>query len=274
MVRWLVVALLLTGCVSAACAQESTEDGSALSLDRQRLELMRAKAMAFRFRGGEAKLPERVDDKPIFRYDDIPRGYVDGTIWRWGPPGRPLAIITAELHPNYLQSGHRVVYDLLSLAPFPFRASGSHGNWSPAEKAVAMKRLPTDVKPAKEASKRRLQMKRLVTRFEASQVVSEESDLQSRLKLRLLPRAIDSYQPSSDGSVGAAYLFVSGRMPGVILFLECDGQEWQYGMGRLSAPSTLVVTFDEREVYRVPPNFGTWSGGYNASNSTVKIPGY
>lgn len=273
MVRWLVVALLISSSVSACSAQEASDDVPA-SLDQQRLELMRTKAKAFRFRGGEAGLPERVDDRPIFRYDDIPRGYVDGTIWRWGPPGRPLAIITTELHPNYLQTGHRVVYDFLSLAPFPFTASGSHGTWSPAQPAVTMKPLPTDIAPSKTTKQRRLQMKRLVTQFEASQVVSEESDLESRLKLRLLPRAIDSYHPSGDDSVGSAYLFVSGRMPGVILFLESDGKQWQYGIGRLSAPSTLVVTFDGREVYRVPPNFGTWSGSYNASNSAVKIPGY
>ena len=50
--------------------------------------------------------------------------------------------------------------------------------------------------------------------------------------------------------------------------------EWQFGIGRLSAPSTLAVTVDGEEVYRVAPNFGSWSSSYNASNSPAVIPGY
>lgn len=63
-------------------------------------------------------------------------------------------------------------------------------------------------------------------------------------------------------------------MPGIMVFVETDRKTWQYGIGRLSAPSTLVVTFDDKEIYRVPPKFGTWSASYNASNSPIKVPGY
>ena len=264
-------------------AQQTDQETTEPDLDRARLELMRDRAGAIRFRAnpGDVKgsnvkgkdLPERVQPEPLFRYDDIPRGYLDGAVWRWGQKGRPLAIITTELHPKYLGASPRIVYDFLSLSDFPFTALSSDASWRPSLSAVEMKPLVDGPKPATTVAQRRFQMKRIMQQFQASQIVSEEPPDTKRLKLRLLPRPIDYYEPQGPESNGAIFLFVAGRMPGIIVFLETDGMGWQYGIGRLSAPSTLVVTVNGLEVYRVPPNFGTWSGSYNASNSSVKIPG-
>src|SRR5258705_12175073 len=88
-------------------------------------------------------IPKQMQPAPLFRYDDEPRGYVDGTVWRLGETGRPLAIITAELHPNYLGGGPRIVYDFLSLTERPFTARSTDiPGWSPHTPAVVLKELP------------------------------------------------------------------------------------------------------------------------------------
>ena len=61
-------------------------------------------------------------------------------------------------------------------------------------------------------------------------------------------------------------------MPGVILFIETDGVSWQFGVGRLSGPSRLVVQLDDNEVWIVQPNVGTTSEPYYATNGLVELP--
>ena len=264
--------LVLLGILSVGtCADEVAEDGN---FEQKRMELMRRRALAITFTSDADGLPKKMESEPLFRYDDLTRGYVDGAVWRWGAQGRPLAIITTELNPRYLGSSPRVVYDFLSFADFAFAADSDDASWRPSRSAVQIQELQDGPKPALSRSKRLFQMKQIAQRFQADQIVSEEPP-EKKLSLRLLPRPIDRYVPSShEHADGATFLFVAGRMPGIILLLETDGAKWQFGVGRLSAPSTLSVTVDGQQVYRVPPNFGTWSSSYNASNSPAKIPGY
>lgn len=258
---------------TASCvAQEPSKESEALS--QQRMDLMRRRALAFRLSTDKNSRPVQLESEPLFRYDDIPRGYVDGAVWRWGKTGRPLAIITTELHPTYLGSSQRVVYDFLSLSEVPFSAVSDDVSWRPTESAVKMQPLETGAPPAQTSAQRRFQMKRILQGFSAAQVVTEEMPEESRLKLRLLPTPIETYQPDGEGTDGAVFLFVAGRMPGVIVFLETRGKKWEFGIGRLSAPSTLTVSVGDKEVYRVPPSTGGYSSPYLATNSPAKIPGY
>jgi len=110
--------------------------------------------------------------------------------------------------------------------------------------------------------------------------VSEVGTENQQLVLRLLPQNIDRYVPASDKAAskptdpdGAMFLFVAGRMPGIILILETDGAKWQFGVGRLSAPSTLVVSLDDRPVWSVPRDVGGSSEPYFATNAPAVLPG-
>ena len=196
---------------------------------------------------------------------------MDGTVWRLGAEGRPLAIITAELTPDYYGAGPRIVYDFLSLTDVPFRAaSGDVPGWSPSKSAVTMHPLPDAPRLETTAPRRLFQMKQLAGRFAATQDVDGE-----HLKLRLLPRPIDRYTlAGAEQGDAAIFLFVAGRMPGVLLLLENDGRKWQYGIGRLSGPSELVVTLDGDPVWKVPVAAYRWDQPYTASNSPAWIPGY
>lgn len=123
-------------------------------------------------------------------------------------------------------------------------------------------------------------MKQLARRFSAVQTVTETGTENERLVLRLLPRNIDRYvltneeeASRSTESDGAIFLFVAGRMPGVILLLETDGAKWRFGVGRLSAPSTLIVSLDDRPVWKVPRSTGGSSNSYYATNAPAILPG-
>ncbi len=241
-------------------------------LAEARMELMRTRAHAIQVSSAEPGFPPRLEPEPLFRYDDHTRGYIDGTVWRLGKTGRPLAIITTELHPKYAGVGPRVVYDYLSLSDVPFSASSEDSHWSPTASAVKMQEFPEAPVPAASETVRRAQLKALAGRIEATQEVEGQ-----KVQLRLLPQPIDRYRPEGGGprADGGVFLFCNGRNPAIMLYLESDGERWSYGMGRLSLPSVLIAQLDGKQVWRVESNAPySWSSPYCASNSAAIIPGY
>ena len=148
--RWLPLFLRLACCVvvlyagtPARAGEEATANQPNKSaVARKRLEIMASRIESIVVSSTDPAVPKQMQSTPLFRYDDETRGYVDGTIWRLGEKGRPLAIITAELHPKYLGGGSRVIYDFLSLTERPFTArSLDVAGWSPGSSAVGLKSL-------------------------------------------------------------------------------------------------------------------------------------
>src|SRR5262245_38141171 len=105
-------------------SKDVASDGTS-DLAQRRLKVMKTRVQDISFTSPDTEFPKHLHPTPVFRYEDQPRGYVDGTVWRLGEQGRPLALITSELHPNYLNSGSRIVYDFLSLTARPFTAKSS-----------------------------------------------------------------------------------------------------------------------------------------------------
>jgi hypothetical protein len=261
----LLLLIGLMGSIQVSLAGERAEE----SVEQKRLETMRAHVAAIEFRASEPKFPLKLTDQPLFRYDDLARGYVDGTVWRLGDAGRPRAIVTAELHPKY--SGEpRIVYDYLSLSDIRFTAQVAPGiAWNPSGTAIDMKSLPDGPNLAATKSQRLFQLKKMAERFTAQQTVEGEE-----LELRLLPRPIDRYRPSDqDDSDAAIFLFVSGRNPGILLVIEATDSRWEYGAGRLSGPSTLTLALDGQPVWGVSPATYSWQAPYTATNFAITIPG-
>lgn len=263
--------LMLAVTIVAALAQTATADcadDAVPSVEPQRLETMQGHVAKIRFRSKSPDFPERLSEQPLFRYDDLTRGYVDGTVWRLGTSGRPKAIVTAELHPLYAGEP-RIICDYLSLTDIPFVADVYEATkWTPAGSAVEMRELPDCPALATTRSQRVVQFKKMAERFTAQQIVEGQT-----LELRLLPRAIDRYSPSgAEDSDGAIFLFVSGRNPGIVLLIEATPAGWEYGLGRLSGPSTLNVYLEGEPVWQVKPSSYEWNMPYTASNYPIVIP--
>ncbi|HUQ69064.1 MAG TPA: hypothetical protein VM165_06050 [Planctomycetaceae bacterium] len=239
----------------------------------RRMEVMKSRIDKINVSSADATVPKRMHATPLFRYDDETRGYVDGTVWRLGDTGRPLAIVTAELHPDYLDSGPRVVYDLLSLTDkrFTMRSADLTG-WSPQGSAVAMQTLPNGPTPASTPAARLAQIKQQARRFTGTQEVTEMAT--QFVHLRLLPREIDRYAPSGDPHAhGAIFLLVNGRNPALVLLIETDGAKWQWGVGRLTLPSNLELHLDDVKVWAQPRNASGGSNSpYYATNVQAEFP--
>jgi hypothetical protein len=244
---------------------------------RQRLAVMTSRIESISISSTDPAVPKKMQPRPLFRYDDETRGYVDGTVWRLGESGRPLAVITAELHPNYLGGGPSVVYDFLSLTDRRFTArSPDIPGWSPRAAAVVLKALPKAPETSPVAAKRLTQLKEQARRFSGTQEVQElREDDKTFVHLRLLPHEIERYAPGPEAlSDGAIFLFANGRNPALLLVIETDGKNWQYGIGRLSMPSTLEMRLDDTVVWSEPriPSSPGWSEPYNANNSPARFP--
>ena len=244
-------------------------DPTNASVEQERLETMRRHVAEIRCQAKDPGFPEKLLDQPLFRYDDLTRGYIDGAVWRLGATGRPKAIVTTELHPKY--SGEpRLICDYLSLSETPFVAKVAEGaTWTPPGSAVRMSPLPNSLRLAESKSQRLLQLKKMSERFTGHQSVEGQE-----LELRILPRPIDRYQPTeSDTSDAAIFLFVSGRNPGIVLVIEATESDWIYGAGRLSQPSTLTLNLDGETIWQVSPAPLVWNAPYTATNYPVVIPG-
>ena len=260
-----VLLLIALGCSGTGFGDDAPDK----SVEQARLETMRDRIIEISVQSREPGFPDKMVDQPLFRYDDLTRGYIDGTVWRLGASGRPKAIITSELHPKY-DGSPRIVYDYLSLSETPFSARMAEGAvWSPPGSAVEMKSLSDGPQLAGTKAQRLFQLKKMSERFTGHQTVEGQD-----LELRLLPRPIDRYQPADGDECDAAvFLFVSGRNPGIILLIESTGSNWQYGVGRLSEPSLLRVELDGNTVWNVDRATLGWSMPYTATNFHVDIPG-
>ena len=246
------------------------ENPAQKTVEQLRLETMRNHVSQIVIRSRESSFPQRLENQPLFRYDDLTRGYVDGTVWRLGATGRPKAIITAELHPKYSDEP-RIVYDYLSLSEIPFAAKLVGGvTWSSPGSAVLFQPFPEGPVLAETKPLRQVQLRQMAERFTAQQDVEGQ-----KLELRLLPRSIDRYQPierDNDDADAAMFLFVSGRNPGILLVIEVTGNDWTYGVGRLSAPSELTLRLNNEIVWHVRPAALDWNAPYNAANFPIEIP--
>lgn len=245
----------------------------------QRMKLMHERAMAIEFDGEEDGFPTALSPTPLFRYDDVTRGYVDGAVWRLGKHGRPAVIITTELHKNFFGDGPKIIYEFLSMTDQTFLArSKDFPGWMPDGSEVMLTPIKNAPVPADTEVRRIQQMKILVKRFSAMQKVDGQ-----KIMLRRLPQPIGRYGaeqiegeseqlPAEMSTDGAIFVFASGRMPGLLLLIESDGENWFYGVGRLSRPSELVVLLDGLEVWSRVPSSRSWSRPYTSCNATAKVP--
>jgi hypothetical protein len=262
----------LSADVPPAVAPGATKPLTPEAIAEARRKVLEQRAHAFRFQSAVIGFPVTLETEPLFRYDDQTRGYVDGFVWKLGAKGRPLAIITNELHPNYLGGGKRVVYDFLSLTDQRFTARSPDMVWAPGGSAVEFRPIPDAPAPAATAAQRLPQIKSLARRFEATQEVTEQPGEKNLVPLRLLPKEIDRYAPTDDTLAdGAIFLLVNGRNPGLVLLVETDGSAWSYAIGRLSMPSTFRVRLGGEEVWSRPRGPHP-DGSYTASNVTAEFP--
>jgi hypothetical protein len=259
------VGLLLMAAPGAAQEPEKAEDGK---LAARRLELMQKRMAAVEVKSDLEQFPEHFAAKPLFRYSDPARNYVSAAVWKLGEKGRPRALMTTELHRQFYGSP-RIVYEFLSLTPTPFTATSSDIHWKPEGTAIEFKPVPKAEAPDATPERRLLQLRAIANRFAGNELVGGE-----RCELRLLPRPIDRYTPSSaERADGAIFLLTFGTNPEAVLFLESDGTQWTFAAGRLAGASKIALTIDGETAWEgAPIKYGA-NSSYTATNAAADIPG-
>lgn len=247
-------------------AEPETEE-KALARKRLDLQAQRIGQMKVAWKEPADNLPAQFETTPIFKYDDPARGLVSAGLWRLGPKGRPLAIISTELQPRY-HGSPRIIYEYLSLTPKAFTVTSNDTRWSPSASEIEFKPIPGAPEPAENPAQRLIQMRAQARRFTASEVVKE------RFELRLMPQPIERYTPAgSDRADASMFLLAFGLNPEAILFIESDGKQWNYALGRLAGASKMNAEIDGQPAWEAGPARYGWQNPYTASNSQADIPG-
>jgi hypothetical protein len=270
-----VLSLLLTSLIAIASAAiygdeaDDAEDARrAKQLAAERLETMREHLLGLEIKSPEATFPAKCVDKPLFRYSDAGRGYVSAAVWKLGDSGRPRAILVTELIPR-LYERPCISYEFVSLTTTPFSIKSESLNWSPSATHYEFKPITGAPKPAKLPQQRLKQMRDLADRFSGTEVV--EGD---RSVLRLLPQPIDRYQPDGEETDGTIFVLAFGTNPELMLFIETDGSEWKYAVGRLSGAESIELKLDDTQVWQGPPVKPGVTSPYTGSIAPIRIPGF
>jgi hypothetical protein len=262
-----LAAVLLLAIPTIGRADE-TDEKEVGELAAKRLALMQTRMAAVKVKADAEGFPEAFAAKPIFRYSDPARTYVAAAVWKLGEKGRPLALVTTELH-RQNRGRPSIVYEYLSLTPTKFTATGGDFSWAPDGSALEFKPVPGAPAPDATPEKRLLQLRAIAKRFAGHEMLGAD-----RCELRLLPQPVDRYSPSSeDRADGALFLFTFGTNPEAALFIESDGKAWSYAAGRLAGATKIALTIDEKTAWegeriRYAPN-----STYTASNAPADIPG-
>ena len=242
-----------TNSIARAQSGDDTEAPSEESTSEAFLKEMRQHATGLRVSTiPDTESAHELVSAPVFRYSDQRRNMLDGTLWRWGTTGRPVALMKVELYPT-AAGGTRWVYCLASLSDDLIEA-GLTGlqPFRTTEPGLTVQPIPDVQEPAGSAPLRRLQMKRLAQQFN----VTIWNDVDNSDQMRLLPTPICRYSdPEAQLLDGAVFGFTMGTNPDVLVVIEADSSdgaaEWRFGCVCMTSAGFKVRSKD-RVVFEVP----------------------
>jgi hypothetical protein len=221
----------------------------------ERLKVMRGVAQSVRvIEISEGKKgPSALRPEPLVRYDDPPRGIVDGTLWGWGEGGRLIATLKVERWKSRPRGPWALCVS--SFALVPLEITFGDGSVEGLRKPGWQPQTIADAPPQADSALQRLvQIKTLARRFSVS-VHSVHNP--TPLQLRLLPTPIDRYNdPASRIVDGAVFAFSFGTNPTVLLAIECvqktrSESAWRFGFSRQGS-GEMFARLDDTEVWTQP----------------------
>jgi hypothetical protein len=245
---------LMIACMSVISAQPASgTPGDAHQAERAaRLDVMRQVVQKMKVYtlddGRREEVPLRAE--PVLRMTDMSREREDGTIWLWGPSGRPVAML--QFWRQFDQGNAAWWGAISSLWTTPVEADlGSGYRWRPERGGLAPQAFPDAPAPAQQSAARLRQMKQLATRLTAHEMGDPQ-----RTEFRILPTPVHRYsEPAARILDGAVFVFCHDTDPEIIVLIDAfDGspQTWRFALAPMSS-AELHVLLDGREVWSVPP---------------------
>lgn len=242
---WLLVAIVFT---SALAAGQDTRQPAEKEDQKKRWMAVyseeAAKYQIFRRSDGIEEL--KLVPKPILTFTNPVRERDQhGAAYVWTSDGRPevFGAIWSVITPEDSTKRH-LSHEFHSLSLVPIyskheRRTSRRGlvpDWTADKAGIERKKIPDAGTPAKRASLRLTQMRRLARRFQAKippGVIDGEGSL------RLLPQPLYRYRSKSHRVIdGGIFAFVMGTDPEIILLIEAvesqGGHEWQFAAAQFS----------------------------------------
>jgi hypothetical protein len=187
---------------------------------------------------------------PLLHFEAKP-SFIYGTVWAWGGPGRPQAVLSLALcgspdEPQWLQ-------EIVSLSDKPMRAA-VRGRvwWSTEMSGWNPKPIPSADAPAENAEQRLAQMRDLAQRFTGWWF----QDPNQPWEMERIGEPIYRYRDQTPGALdGAVFAFVGAvNNPEILLVIEAekDGEgrvQWKFEAARMAACG-LIVRLDDKETWR------------------------
>jgi hypothetical protein len=174
--------------------------------------------------------------------------FARGTVWAWGAPGRPQAVLSLSLVGR--ADDPQWCHEMVSLSAKPIKAT-TRGNawWSTQVGGWNPRPIPDAPGVAETPEQRILQMTDLASRFSGHTYYKDPEEIAA---LRLRKEPILRYGASGDTVDGAVFAFIAGRNdPQILLVIEAErdpqsGATWKYGAAPMSSNALIIKHRDEQ----------------------------
>jgi len=246
-------------------------------VERRRQQLlaeMQSLAQQTKVSSAGSTIPLKLADKPVFRYDDQPRRFIDATMWVWTDQGRPLAFqkIEAVEYGDAAAPDSRWQLCFTSTSPDLLAVQWPEKRtFHSAEPGIAFAPLAAAPEVAEGNAQRKRQARDLARKFTGRIVTSPKANIVQQMRLLTTP-IFEYTDPETREFQGAVFgLSTNGTNPDVLLVLEVREDKVRAGEERLAwhfAPARMTccevtVAFADTKVWQVD-----WVNGTEAPFAT------
>lgn len=264
------ITLCLLIAPTVSMAQQSEEVRAKLLEQMQTL----AKATTVSFVDGSDKI--ELVPKPVFRYDDQPRHFIDATMWCWTHQGKPIAFQKIEAIQDADGTG-RWGYCFTSFSDRLLKAQWTAARkFRSTEAGVQHQKVPDASPVAARANERRRQLRYFARDFTARILINPRTNASE--EMRLLTTPIFEYSDAETKlPVGAVFGYATnGTNPDMLINFEAradeDKLDWHYAPARMTTGG-LTVKYRGKTVWSAefsPPgvhDHPTWT-----SHQVPRVP--
>jgi len=256
--------------------------GLAAQEPRQRVRAELLEQMLALAKGTQVRVADRPAEliaKPVFRYDDQPRRFIDATMWIWTDSGRPVACqkIEARLHQDTGQP--QWGYCFTSLAETNLAVDWPNRSYQSREVGIKFELVPGAPVPAPRTAERRRQAREIARAFSGRILQNPRTNASTEMRLLSTPL----YEYTATGAellAGAVFGFeTNGTNPDLLVLVEARGDEakptWQFAPARMTTGG-ITLQYKNEKVWEAPfvsPGQGPFSNWLFFPTSRTPVEG-
>ena len=200
--------------------------------------------------------PFEVTKRPIYSYfTQGQSNYNHGTLFLWTRHGRPEAIASFWCYP--IQARVSVNHEWASLSSEPLRATRNGQTiWTPREKGLAFKEVPTGMRPSASREGRLAQMQLIARQFRGFVIRPQKLPANDELQTEQPVFRYEQQDESKETIDGAVFgLFESGD-PEMILVVEARNSDpdarWYFAAARF-CNKPMFLDYIDQEAWTANP---------------------